>query len=241
MAHFIRYAGICFRGSVRKKNEDNILCADQYLPPVHADMEHAFTGTVDSVTKPVFAVADGLGGYEEGETASYLAVKVLADHNGIGMKDRCIHINKKICRYAEKKRIYGTGTTLAAIQFHNTEFKTINLGDSRVYMYRDGILKQLSKDDVPGYAMPGGAVSQYLGIPEEMLQLEYHESQCQALPGDQFLICSDGLTKMLGDQRLSAILGEKDYTEEEKIFKLKKTVENRGAVDNTSIIICRVE
>lgn len=241
MALMIQYAGICFRGITNQKNESNILCVEQYLPLVHSDMETAFSGRVDTVKQPVFAVADGRGPYEQGDAAAYLAMKELANNDGVHMRDKCSRINKKIYKFAEKKRVYGEGATIAAIEFGKHQITSINLGDSKVFFLRNDVLEQVSQHDGSNCILEDASDPQYLGIPESVRQMDCHEQQFAIESGDQFLICTNGLSETLGTRCMQEVLMINDYTEAEKVLLFKKMMKKQGGADNISVVICRVE
>jgi serine/threonine protein phosphatase PrpC len=166
---------------------------------------------------PLFAVADGMGGAQAGEVASRLAAEALRDDGGDGSgEDR---VNELV--QTANRRVYeratadaaasGMGTTITVALVGGDDVTIGHVGDSRAYLIRDGELTQVTEDhSLVGELIRSGKLS-----PEEA---ESHPQRSvitralgtdpdvdvdvfsvQTAPGDLFLLCSDGLTTMVGD------------------------------------------
>ncbi|MDR0381652.1 MAG: protein phosphatase 2C domain-containing protein [Oscillospiraceae bacterium] len=198
-------------GSVRANNEDNFYFNGRFLSPEEADagltVEQLFTGS------GLFAVFDGLGGYDFGERASFLAASLLreclsdADPDDDEALDRYFaKTNRHICREAARQNtVIGSTAVLAFIKGRN--LRVCNVGDSRAYLLREETLTRLSLDHTvpaPLHAKNGRGrqLTQHLGIPEEEFLVEPHSVSRTLQPGDKLLLCSDGLTDMVSEDAI---------------------------------------
>ena len=193
---------------------------------------------------PVIAgVFDGLGGEQCGEKASFIAAKEAAglvfDHDITDiLTDYVRKTNRKICDFAASNDIASMGTTAAVIVFDRKRLYVCNIGDSKIFLLNDGKMTQLSEDHVS--SAPQGVkapLTQCLGIPEEKLRLEPHIFNMRLTKESVFLICSDGLTDMVGIPEITDIL-TKETTENASGMLVKKALEH-GGKDNVSVIVCR--
>jgi len=175
---------------------------------------------------PVFAVADGMGGAQAGEVASRIAADAFdsVDERDIAPERYLRRVvrtaNERIHELAEHDtERSGMGTTLTAALIQDDEVSFAHVGDSRAYMYRDGELKRLTSDHslVEELRRQGrlteaqaeehpqrSIITRALG-PEPDVQVD--TMTYPARPGDVFLLCSDGLTTMVPEARIAAILG----------------------------------
>ncbi|MEZ4471308.1 MAG: protein phosphatase 2C domain-containing protein [bacterium] len=164
----------------------------------------------------LFAVADGMGGHDAGEVASTLAVECLADAIGsravlpARLAAVMARANKRIQEAtAVHARKTGMGTTLSAVWFEGDRVHIAHVGDSRVYRLRNGKMEQLTEDHTllaeairsgfekerAGFIFPSNVLTRAVGIrPDVDPMLASYTVQ----PGDRFLLCSDGLTDMVG-------------------------------------------
>lgn len=214
----------------------------------------------------IFAVSDGMGGCNAGELASALIVSKLsamipatfrAAASGLFpdsmayLADVVRQVHEEINGAAagvEERR--GMGATLALCWFTPENVYLANVGDSRVYLFRDGMLEQVSRDHTSAwvswkrgemkeveyrchprraalYATMGG------GSPEVFPYLE-------AIPyraGDRFLICSDGVVDGLWEDRIGRVLGKGEGVEGMCAELLERALEGAGADDTTLVVI----
>ena len=227
------------RGLVRKNNEDSLLAI-----PAHN----------------VFGVADGMGGYAGGEVASKLAVDTMSEaflsgeFPGLRKRTpfrranelvRSIELaNDAILTEATgNKEHRDMGTTIVAARFSagRRRVYVANVGDSRAYRLRAGKLEQLTRDHTLELEMGlkgrmGEKLSRAVGVKARVktdIRIE------DAKPGDLFLMCSDGLTKMVPDNQVRVCMLTPDL--EKAAQKLIIAANEHGGKDNVSVILIRVD
>ena len=216
-------------GKVRKNNEDNYYVNGTYKESTET-LEYS---TYDTGVKDnnLYAVCDGMGGEEFGEKASMLAVSTLKHYQGVPFTN-CLDgyiksANKKICDLILSNGGVRSGTTFAALSIENNIARVFNVGDSRVYMIRQGGIKQISvdhtrlqqmldmgvvADEVAKNSKDKHVLTQHLGIfPDEFIISPAVSGEIALAEGDMFILCSDGLTDMLTDgQILQTVLSSGD-------------------------------
>lgn len=267
MSYRINYSGFCIQGLVRQNNEDNLWCRDHCLPIVHTDVDRRLDGYVLPGQNADFAVFDGMGGEEKGEIASYLAAKIYgelagerhsedAEQNGSGAwnygripgdcstptaeEKTCRQMNQTILEYARKNRVHSMGTTVVSLQFEENGIRGFNLGDSRCYRLTGNRLEMLSVDHAEWFENVGkGALTQCLGIPESEFILQPEVFSTEYKKGDLYLLCSDGITGMIPDERLERILRDSG-TIREKADRMRDIVLKRGAADNATVMLFEI-
>ena len=182
---------------------------------------------------PVFVVADGMGGAQAGEVASRIAVEAFEQ----GLPDAGSPEQRLAARVREANRqIYersradrgraGMGTTLTAAYLDDSDLAIAHVGDSRAYLFRDGELKRLTQDHslVDELVRRGklteeqaaehpqrSIITRALG-PEPDVEVDTWTYPVRA--GDVVLLCSDGLTSMISEERVAAVLAEHDNLDE---------------------------
>lgn len=238
----IRGAAFSGRGEVRPSNEDNLSVDGALLP--HEDLqEFRLSGDTDHL----LLVADGMGGHAKGEVASQLA---LASLNAFWRERRPEFDAVRAIRrangrvYAEMGRDStrrGMGATVAGLHLRNAEGSWFNVGDSRVYHYRAGRLRQLSLDHVPrGDAYAGRArshrITQSIGGGHAPVEVWPALGAIEFQPRDRILICTDGLTDVLADRQIATINAE-CATVSETAMRLKAAVFAAGAPDNVTCLL----
>jgi PPM family protein phosphatase len=207
---------------------------------------------------PFFAVADGMGGARAGEVASAMAADAFEGEHDSG-EDAEAQLSR-ILREANR-RIYdlavaddshrGMGTTVTAAKVSGDEVSLGHVGDSRAYRLRDGELKQLTRDhslvaelERSGQITPEAAehhpqrsiITRALG-PEPDVQVDTYTLAGRA--GDLFLICSDGLTSMISDDELAAILRSASSLDE-AADSLVRAANQSGGKDNITVVLFRL-
>jgi len=148
-------------------------------------------------------------------------------------------------------RYAGMGTTLVAALFQGQRVIVASIGDSRVYRYRGAQLEQLTVDHTvlqeqiefglitPEQArfMGGrGLITRALGV-EPGLEVDVQEQPL--LPGDIYVLCSDGLFDMLDDLEIGAIIGDSAGDVQAAVRNLVAAANDRGGYDNISVILAR--
>lgn len=216
-----------------------------------------------SVEDGVFLVCDGMGGAAAGEVASSLAVDnvlhLLAgrgSQNGHAsmpgpVEDAISTANEVIFNRAqENKRLAGMGTTLVALATQDNQLWVLNIGDSRCYRLRNGMLELLTLD----HSLVEEQVRLGRMTKSEALRSPYKNVITRALgtqnrvtpdifpheaePGDLFLLCSDGLTRELPDQIIASML-EPDTALEELCARLVDAAKKAGGHDNITCLLVR--
>ena len=203
----------------------------------------------------LWLVADGMGGHENGEVASALARDTLVNEIGRGTElARAIQIaDEEIIRHSNKRtQTLPMGTTIAAIHLANDEFNVAWVGDSRVYLW-NGELKQISQDHSyvrelieQGAISPEPArthphrnvVTQALGVTDpQSLRVETVAGSLK--PGNQIMLCSDGLTEEVDDATIASVLARTDLTAQECVDHLVLAALDGGGSDNVTVVLLR--
>jgi serine/threonine protein phosphatase PrpC len=241
-----RAAGATHVGRVRKGNEDSF---------------------VMDAERGVFLVADGMGGHAAGEVASGIAADTIggalragvdagmdADALAQTLIDSFRAADRAILdRVETNPETFGMGTTCTAIVLcTDGTYRMGHVGDSRAYLMRDGMLAQVSRDHTwvqrevdEGRLTPAGARRHHLShILTRALgadPLDTPEVLAGTLiPGDQLLLCSDGLTGMLTDRDLGRVLALK-VSPEERVARLIRGANVKGGKDNITALLVEID
>ena len=248
----------CHVGNVRTNNEDNYYINGKYRWNLSAT--EAYEEDLTSSKEALYAVSDGMGGEELGEMASWITVRNLSSAKISRVKEAALDAIKKandeICY--EIKSIGGKriGATVAMLYIDDKKAVACNVGDSRIYHFRDEELRQISEDhNEVAQMVRMGALSredaenhhlrhrltQHLGIFEDELLIEpYFSDEILIKKGDMFLICSDGLTDMVKDGEIAQVI--KDEKIPKKIGKtLLSMAISRGGKDNITILVVKAK
>jgi protein phosphatase len=231
-------------GRIRAGNEDS-LYAD-------ADQERG-----------LFIVADGMGGHSAGEVASEMAVQIVArdltdvrDLTGTlplsRMGDALMTANRSIFeRTIVEADKQGMGTTASCIMIGQGRWIIGHIGDSRIYLLRDGTLRQLTKDHSyvqeqvdAGFLTPEQAryhpysnvITRCVGA-NAVVEADVLSGEIQN--GDLYLVASDGLTGMVEDPQLKKIL-ESKQTPGRMVDAMITEANRRGGLDNITAIVVQV-
>lgn len=251
MTYHIDYAYTCHAGKVRPNNEDNFWCCGEHLPVSNHGTEEIRTGIRLRGSLPVMAVFDGMGGESQGEMAAWLASDSLEhfyrENKGMLRKtpelfltEACKNMNQAVCDYGREQRISAMGTTMAMIAFGKKEAYICNLGDSRIYRFSKGDFSQISRDHVLKSCRFGKApLTQFLGVEETEMKLEPAIAAIPYQDRDRYLLCSDGVTDMLSDREIEEIMKLEDSIRDIAHALLTRVLD-KGARDNTTIILCEV-
>lgn len=209
---------------------------------------------------PLFAVADGMGGYAGGDVASDLAVKTVASHfhENTSKKTLFSHLPRRASELAhamllanlsvwEKanhdRDLEGMGTTFVAARFSPRKERVYigHVGDSRCYLFRDGRLTQVTTDhtlEQQGIAGPmAGNLTRAVGI-SPTVEVDIILGRPQ--PGDVYLLCSDGLSKMVGDDEIARVIASMTDPQQ-AVDELVDMANAAGGRDNITVILVRVE
>jgi len=208
---------------------------------------------------PVFAVADGMGGAQAGEVASAMAVEEFSNgHDGskspeTQLADVARAANRRIWEMSQNdQQRAGMGTTLTAVMVGETDVSVGHVGDSRLYLLRDGSLERLTRDHslVEEFVRQGrltpeqaerhpqrSVITRALG-PES--DVEVDTFTVPARDGDIYVLCSDGLSGMVRDGEMAAIIGS-GRPLEQVARELVDAANENGGRDNITVILFRLE
>jgi serine/threonine protein phosphatase PrpC len=206
----------------------------------------------------LFVVADGMGGHQAGEIASAIAVETIlaADFTTaieLELSKAIQKANDSILAEVEARpELGGMGTTVAVLVFRSQTAYLAHVGDSRIYHYTGGRLEQLTRDhSLVAELVKNGEISESdakrhpqrniltraLGSKGE-IQIEFQK--VAANTGDKFLLCSDGLSGMVDETTIAAVL----KSEEDPQFLAEKLVtlaNESGGIDNITVVIAEVD
>lgn len=212
----------------------------------------------------MIAVADGMGGHAHGEVASSVAVTVLAELEAAidaGKVDdqagALASVSGEVLRRldelaARDSGMFGMGTTITALLWHDEAVTGMHIGDSRAYRWRDGELAQLTQDhtfvqsllDSGRITAEEAAVHPRQHILARAVQTggpaEPDVFAHPAMPGDRYLICSDGLTAVLTDETIAGILADVVVADDAADQLVDLTLRG-GAPDNVSVVLADVD
>ncbi len=225
------------RGKVRQNNEDSYF---------------VLTNDIN-----LFIVADGMGGHLAGDTASKMAVSIISEYilenyessNLPEIITKAIDLaNEKIYSESQSVENYrGMGTTVSLVLLDNEKIYYANIGDSRVYVLKDGEFTQMTQDDsFVNYLVKIGDISHEeakIHPKKNVLtkavgtygKLEIEVNSLETEKGDYLLICSDGLSNMLDDEVIRSTILKEDF---EKIGdSLIDMAYDSGGLDNITFIL----
>ena len=252
----VKAAGKSDVGLKRKLNEDSYLIAPDL---------------------GLYVIADGMGGHKAGEVASRMAVDTLADY-WRKVKDHkppsflgpikndysedgkhlinAITLSNMIIHEAQKKPEYHRmGSTVSALLLEKGCIWSANVGDSPVYLFEQGRLRQISEehsieaeqksmgleiDDASGSTNPllKNILTRVLGLNEKV---DVYMTSIRPDVGDLIMMCSDGLTNYVSERAIKAVLDDFSISIERKVDILIDEANRGGGGDNISIILVEVE
>ena len=205
------------------------------------------------VSPPLYVVADGMGGHNAGDVASEVAVNTMAalapTIPDIDLLGRAVEsANHAVITEAQKAGCEGMGTTMTACVVQGDKIAIAHVGDSRAYLLHTGKLQQLTRDHSwvadmidQGRLTPDEArvhpnrsvITRALGSDPQM-QPDLYE--ITASEGDRLLLCSDGLTSMVDDGSIQAILARIRDPQRCAGALVKEAIANGGS-DNITVIV----
>ena len=204
----------------------------------------------------LWLVADGMGGHEYGEVASALARETIVREirQGTALSQAIRVADEEIIRASRKRNdALPMGTTVVAVRVNGNRFEVAWVGDSRVYLWREGQLAQLSQDhSYVQELISQGAISveqarshphrnvvtQALGVTDP-LQLNVETLAGELDAGMQLLLCSDGLTEEVDDARIAQALAHLDCSAQECVDELVAAALDGGGSDNVTVVLVR--
>lgn len=266
-AAFLHWSALTHSGSRKPRNDDSLIAFAS--SPEGAETLPAQGSKSLSRCDLVFAISDGMGGGNAGDIASSIILQQMAEIIPETFKAaaagfypdslshlagalRSIHekINSAATATPEQS---GMGATLALAWFTPDNLYLANAGDSRIYLSRGGNLTQLSRDHTAAWGQwKRGEISeiQYRTHPRRAALYEIvggghasvspHFAAIPYLPGDRFLICSDGLVDGLWERHISDGLARcSTDPNTTAVTLLKRAIDNSG-IDDTSLIVIAV-
>lgn len=237
---FLEHYGVTDAGRVRDNNEDSLLIGD-------------------GRDETLYVVADGIGGFEAGEVASGITIETLGDlAPDESFDDAVQEANRRILDAArEDNKLSGMGTTIVAVRFGGTRSDPVaeiaHVGDSRVYLIRNEALKPVTEDHslVAELVRNGdltsdeaqdhpqrNLITRALGA-EERIRVDTTVVPVEV--GDRFLLCSDGLSDMVPDARISNLVNTDPQSPKETAERLLEAALEAGGSDNITIVIVGVK
>lgn len=248
------------KGSFREKNEDNFFVNHQYR--YQEEMQE--TGSIQLDLPCMCVLCDGMGGTGYGSEASQTVVQSFAKN-----ENRLIHRQPNTSVYESleemiqeaNQRVIAlkevgkkTGSTLALVYCENNKIYHANIGDSKIYQYKDNQIKQLSKDhnqaamllDIGGASQQLGRsfgqnrLTQYLGISQNEFVIEPQYGEILYEPMI-LILCSDGLMETMTEKTLETYMNEYCMSDANEIArKLVEEAQILGARDNITVIILKI-
>lgn len=257
----VECAVVSHEGNVRTNNEDNYFLNGSFRKNI---LENRRNESMENKrNKYVFSVCDGMGGEEYGEVASLCAVKsmeILKEKNwSKQVLEEFIKNAKNSMKEQTLERFCDSpGATVTILILENNRAYTANLGDSRIYLFKGGILKQMSKDHTQAQLMVdhgmlgaeearkhrgGHILTRYLGTDTEVFPEDFSVNEPVELDkGDLFLLCSDGLTDMLADSDIETCIRQyRDKKAEELASTLCSRALSAGGKDNVTCLIVKIK
>ncbi len=240
-------------GRVRTNNEDAVLANPQLGLAVLADGMGGYnagevasamaTAVLGSELEHAFALRSPFELTENGQTWAHEA-----------LIDVIARTNAAIYQAAQSNAKYaGMGTTLVTVQFYDNRLSVAHVGDSRLYRLRDATLSQLTRDhsllqeqidsgmitpEQARFSQNKNLVTRALGV-DTTVQTEVGEYA--VLPGDIYLLCSDGLNDMVEDEEIELTLTALSANLPLCAMQLVQAANDNGGRDNVSVILIKIK
>lgn len=242
----LNWTSLSDTGLVRKRNEDTILVEPE---------------------QKIFIVADGMGGHQAGHIASSIAAKtvidtiiaqktsdqsfnaIAANPHTIGLHQAITAANDSILNYGIEHRKYkNMGTTIVAAWFYDEQITVGHVGDSRLYRLRNhnqwqkltsdhSLVEEQLYHEKNNKPLSRHLITRALGI-SERVAIDLIEDY--VLPGDLYLICTDGLYGLVADSKILSVL-QQDKDLENLAHELIQLGKQAGGYDNLSVCLIRAE
>ena len=263
-------AALSDKGKVRDANQDHYLVAraGRHLDTMLTNLPEGELPARFEETSYVAIVADGMGGHAGGEVASRLAIKTLInivlhvpdwilrldEEHAQKVMERAgryyREVNTKLVEEARlKPELRGMGTTMTGAYSVGDDLFVVHVGDSRAYLYRDGVLRRLTRDHTHAQMLADAGIIQpeavathrlrhvltnALGGEESKGEAEIH--RMRLFDGDQILLCSDGLHDMVDDETIAELL--KTHGEASPACQsLVEVALANGGKDNVTVVV----
>lgn len=221
-------------GLVRPANEDRVVMSSFMS---HGSSEVAISVTSDESRRLDFGVIDGMGGHVGGAVASEIVARRFIESIDGEITQTLAAANAALYeRMAADPTLTAMGATAVLCSVASRRAHLINVGDARAYHLSEGCLMLVSQDD----RLPGSSnvLTQSLGGQAAPSPISPHSVDLDIEPGERLLLCSDGLSEMVGFDQIEATLTLKP---EVAIYALLELALAAGAEDNVSIIVASFE
>jgi len=211
----------------------------------------------------LFVVADGMGGHAGGDVASAIAVRRISETDRqyaspndaeFALKTALLAANSLLAETVfEHSELTGMGTTVSGIVRVADQVAIAHIGDSRIYLYRNGILKQVTADHtfVQRLVDSGRITAEEAAVhPRRSVLMrvlgdvdaspEIDTTVMKTLPGDRWLICSDGLSSYVAEDKMQAVLTTLPDAQEAAERLVKESLD-QGAPDNVTVVLVDID
>lgn len=211
----------------------------------------------------LFVVADGMGGHAGGDVASAVAIKSIAqvdraydsvDEAEKALRDALIEANGELAEAVfQHPELTGMGTTISAVVRVGERLALAHIGDSRIYRWRNGTLTQITKDHTfVQRLVDSGRITQEEAavhprrsvlmrvLGDVDLNPEIDTDIVDVLPGDRWLLCSDGLSGFVTDERIGELLVEFSDAAAAVDALIVESLDE-GAPDNVTVVIVDID
>lgn len=239
--HFLRHAATTDIGMRRDENQDTF-------------------GILERESFRFFIVADGMGGAKGGAVASNMAISIISEQLRDGSEITIERVSSAV-RLANSEifqkgnadpALSGMGTTFVGLAFFEERLLVCNVGDSRAYRMRNGALIQLTTDHtLVQELIRSGSITEdqaerhpishmltrSLG-PTAQIEVDCRICEQPPLPGDRYLLCSDGLYNMLEEDEMCDLL--EDHDVERAVEEMIRLANERGGTDNITAVVIEV-
>lgn len=213
--------------------------------------------------KHLFVVADGMGGHAGGDVASAMAIKRIietdkpyasAQDAEFALQSALLAANSLLAETVfEHQELTGMGTTVSAIIRVGRELALAHIGDSRIYLLRDGELSQITADhtfvqrlvDSGRITQEEAAVHPRRSVLMRVLgdvdaAPEIDTTVLATLPGDRWMLCSDGLSSYVADDKILSVLSSASRVDDAATRLVKESLD-QGAPDNVTVVVVDVD
>jgi serine/threonine protein phosphatase PrpC len=211
----------------------------------------------------LFLVADGMGGHAGGDVASAIATKRIAEADTdfaavedaeVALRSALIAANSLLAETVfEHSELTGMGTTVSGILRVGDQVALAHIGDSRIYRFRDGELEQVTADHtfVQRLVDSGRITAEEAAVhPRRSVLMrvlgdvdatpEIDTKVLDTRPGDRWLLCSDGLSSYVSEDKLAGILGVVRSPQDAADRMVKESLDH-GAPDNVTVVIADID
>ncbi len=228
-------------GRTRSQNQDAVFATEKPI----------------GILPNLFVIADGMGGHNAGDYASKKAIDLLTQTIATSKEQEAISVIQQGITIANEA-IYqeasldsakvGMGTTMVVATIENHMLHVANVGDSRLYVLYQGQLRQVTRDhsvieemvrkgevskEVAAHHPKRNLITRAVGAEEE-IRVDFFNVNIE--DADAVLMCSDGLTNMLEEDRMTDIMSL-DISVEDKVATLVKEANEAGGNDNITVLI----